>query len=578
MTSAASTTMTTTDDPKLLDYNAWLFQSQATDAQRVRQAERHAAILAGADGEIGTDCFISDLAMVQPTRFRLGDRSYVAAHAYVTGNIEIGADCTVNAFTVVRGTVTLGDAVRIGAHTSILGFNHSMAPDRPVHKQPGTEVGITIGDDVWIGSNVVIVDGVTIGSHAVIGAGSVVTRDVADWAVVAGNPARFIRDRRQTKPARGTAGQETARRLAEFSARARDQRERLLERYWHPEALAPDGTSTGRYLDPQAGHPTLRAHADAIEISYLLGGAPPSQLSAGDHVARLRQNQDPLTGLIPLLTDDGLHGPAPTGWKQGETHYHVLSQGYALDLLGSEFEHPIRVVELLTADEVIEAANGLPWRDQGWSAGSTIDALGTAILRNTRRDGGRSAQSMTTVDALIGWLVTHAHRETGMWSRARESDGLLQTVNGYYRASRGTFAQFGIPVPHPDRVIDTVLVHADDRRHFGPGRTTACNVLDVAHPLWLAGRQSRHRHAEVEAWALAQIAVVIDQWRDGEGFAFAHAPIGGPSRPTHRPGLQGTEMWLATLWYLADLCDLAESLDYRPRGVHRPEPGVDLYT
>ncbi|MEV4776905.1 acyltransferase [Microbacterium sp. LWH12-1.2] len=577
MTSPASTT-TMTDDPKLLDYNAWLFQSQATDEQRAGQAERQAAILAAAEGTIASECFISELAMVQPTRFRLGDRSYIAAHAYVTGSIAIGADCTVNAFTVVRGTVTLGDGVRIGAHTSILGFNHSMAPDRPVHKQPGTEIGITIGDDVWIGSNAVIVDGVMIGSHAVIGAGSVVTKDVAEWAVVAGNPARFIRDRRQTKPARGAARAETAALLAEFSARARDQREQVLDHYWQPGALAPDGTPTGRFFDPQAGQPTLRAHADAVEISFLLSDEPPAQLSAHDHVERLRQNQDPLTGLIPLLTGDGLHGPAPTGWEQGETHYHVLSQGYALDLLGARFEHPIRTIQTMSTTDLIDSLNTLPWRDHGWSAGATVDALGTAMLRNFLAEGERSARSTAHFDALIGWLVTHAHRETGMWSRPRQSDGMLQPVNGYYRATRGTFAQFGIPLPHPDQAIDAVLEHAEDRRHFGPGRTTACNVLDVAHPLWLTSRQSGHRRAEIEAWALSQIGTVIDQWRDGQGFSFAHAPTSGPTRASHRPGLQGTEMWLATLWYLADLCDLAESLDYRPRGVHRPEPAIDLYT
>lgn len=565
------------DDPKMLDYNAWLFRHQATDEQRVRQESHQASILECVDGSFGTECFVSELAMVQPSRLRLGDRSYVAAHAYLTGNIETGADCTVNAFTVVRGTVTLGDAVRIGAHTSILGFNHSMAPDRPVHKQPGTEVGITIGDDVWIGSNVVIVDGITIGSHAVIGAGSVVTKDIPGWAIVGGNPARFIRDRRQPKSARGTARTEAAAQLAELSARAQDQLERVIDHYWQPEAVTPDGTLTGRYFDPQAGQPTLRAHADAVEISFLLDKKAPPQLSADDHAKRLQQNQDPRTGLTPLLTIDGLHGPAPTGWDDGETLYQVLSLGYALDLLGARFDHPIRAVETMTAAELIKTLNDLPWRDRGWGSGATVDALGTAMLRNFTWDGERSTQSMTNFDALIGWLVTHAHRETGMWTRPRQSDGLLQVVNGYYRATRGTFAQFGIPVPAPERAIDTILEYAADRRHFGPGRTTACNVLDVAHPLWLTSRQTRHRRTEIETWALTQIGSVIDQWRDGEGFSFAHAPISGPTKPSHRPGLQGTEMWLATLWYLADLCDLAESLAYRPRGVHRPEPALDVY-
>ncbi|MBP2437124.1 acyltransferase [Microbacterium amylolyticum] len=228
MNLSASTT-TPPDDAKLLDYNAWLFRSEATPEQRERQIARQAEILQRAEGAIGDQCFLSDLAMVQPTRLVLGDGSYVGAHAYLTGTIETGPDCTINVFTVVRGTVRLGEGVRIGAHTSILGFNHSMAPDRPVYKQAGTEVGITVGDDVWIGSNVTIVDGITIGSHAVIGAGAVVTKDVPEWGIVAGNPARFVRDRRHAKTRRKTAHAELASRLAEFSARAKRQREQLID-------------------------------------------------------------------------------------------------------------------------------------------------------------------------------------------------------------------------------------------------------------------------------------------------------------------------------------------------------------
>ncbi len=59
----------------------------------------------------------------------------------------------------------------------------------------GPEYGksITIGDDVWVGGGVIILPGITIGEHAVVGAGSVVTKDVAPYTVVAGNPAKMVR-------------------------------------------------------------------------------------------------------------------------------------------------------------------------------------------------------------------------------------------------------------------------------------------------------------------------------------------------------------------------------------------------
>jgi acetyltransferase-like isoleucine patch superfamily enzyme len=56
---------------------------------------------------------------------------------------------------------------------------------------------VRIGDDVWIGARAVILPGVTVGDHAVIGAGAVVREDVPAWAIVAGVPAKVIRDRRQ---------------------------------------------------------------------------------------------------------------------------------------------------------------------------------------------------------------------------------------------------------------------------------------------------------------------------------------------------------------------------------------------
>ena len=65
----------------------------------------------------------------------------------------------------------------------------------PVSRNSAYEYGIevTIGDNVWIGGNTVILPGVHIGSNTVIGAGSVVTKDIPDWVVAAGNPCKVIR-------------------------------------------------------------------------------------------------------------------------------------------------------------------------------------------------------------------------------------------------------------------------------------------------------------------------------------------------------------------------------------------------
>ncbi|MET9762149.1 acyltransferase [Streptomyces sp. NPDC006372] len=545
----------------LFDHCPWLFAEQASDAQRAAQERRQKELTGAGRVRLGENCFIAGTAAVHPDVLHLGDRSYIAAHAYVTGDIRLGADCTINPFTVVRGTVTLGNGVRVGAHSSLLGFNHGTAPGLPVHQQPVTSRGITVGDDVWIGSHVVVVDGVTIGDHCVIGAGAVVTKDLPAWTVAAGNPARRIRDRRQPRGAAET-GSALAEELSAFAATARAQAPALLDRCRHP--------GTGRYVDRPGAEPTVRAHCDAVEIADLLLGEVPPQLSAAEHVERLRALQDPATGLVPEYGEaPPLPGPAGIP-DDGASAYHVLCVGYALDLLGSSFAHPVHAVRTTTADRLVRQLAELPWNDRAWHAGAWVDSWATAAHWNLRL--GAEAAAPGALEALFGWLHTHADPWTGVWGSPTPESGRLQTVNGYYRLTRGSFAQFGLPVPYPERVIDTVLDHARDPRYFAPGRENACNVLDVIHPLWLCGRQSTHRAEEARAWATTQLTAACRRWHPHQGFAFGPTPDGtGPG--SRVPGLQGTEMWLAIVWLLADLLGLADALGHRPRGIHRPDPG-----
>jgi hypothetical protein len=197
--------------------------------------------------------------------------------------------------------------------------------------------------------------------------------------------------------------------------------------------------------------------------------------------------------------------------------YHVLSVGCALDLLDAASPHPVRGVAEMTAPQLIARLEALPWRDGAWAAGAWIDAWATAAHRNRRRaepdaptpaSGGTRAASEPgsegtlealtptpasertgTLEALFGWLLTHAGPWTGMWGSPSVTAGRLQVVNGYCRLTRGSFTQFGVPVPHPERVVDAVLDDARDARHFARGKEDACNVLDVAHPLWVCTRQ-----------------------------------------------------------------------------------------
>lgn len=110
-------------------------------------------------------------------------------------NIEVGEEFFANYnFTVLDvAKVTIGDHAQIAPNVSIYTAGHPIHPDS---RNSGYEYGIpvTIGNNVWIGGNSVILPGVTIGDNVVIGAGSVVTKDIPDNMIAAGNPCKVIRE------------------------------------------------------------------------------------------------------------------------------------------------------------------------------------------------------------------------------------------------------------------------------------------------------------------------------------------------------------------------------------------------
>lgn len=127
--------------------------------------------------------------------------SYIGRFAILKtyrGSISIGANTSVNAFCFINGCggVRIGNDVRIAAHCSIISSNHVYSdPHVPIREQGLTARGITIEDDVWLGTGVRVLDGVTIGRGAVVAAGAVVVHDVAPFGVVGGVPAKLIKMR-----------------------------------------------------------------------------------------------------------------------------------------------------------------------------------------------------------------------------------------------------------------------------------------------------------------------------------------------------------------------------------------------
>ncbi|WP_034622998.1 DapH/DapD/GlmU-related protein [Cellulomonas sp. URHE0023] len=515
-----------------LDFAPWEWDRRATPHHRVAMAGRLDALRARGY-VLGAGCLVSSSAAVDADRLELGDRTYVAAHVHVTGDVVLGADCSVNVGAAVRGRVRTGDGVRIGASSSLLGFNHGFDdPDVPVFRQPLTSAGIEVGDDVWIGAHAVVLDGVRIGAHAVVGAGAVVTRDVPDWAIVVGNPARQVGDRRET----GRRADASSRLRARTRA-AREQVPGIVRRSWSGDA----------YGDAPSASPTVRAHCDAIELADLVGGPPPPELSLDEHVRRLSSWQDAATGLVPSLSR-GDAGPTAGPFPDHAQAYHVLCVGYALDLLGSRLPHPVAAVTSLAPDALVTVLDGLPWATNAWGAGAVVDSIGTALAW--------SPMNGPLAETVVRWLDAARDPGTGLWGSC--ASGLREPVNGTYRLVRGTYASWGPRTGGNDAMVDTVLRRGADTLE------SACDVLDVAYLLWWAGPEARARRArDIADLGRHLLDVALGNWVEADGAPFV---LGGP------PTLQGTEMWLATTWYLAQICGLGSEYGLRPRGIHRPHP------
>lgn len=165
------------------------------------QQEYQAYLMAMETVEIGKNCFISPLAHIfaEPGRqIRIGDNTFIAADCTLHGPLEIGNEVAINHHCILDGGkvgIKLHDQVRIAAYCHLYAFDHGMALDQPIYQQAVRSQGIEIGKDVWLGAHVGVKDGVKIAAHAVVGMNSMVTKDVQEREIVAGNPAKLIRYR-----------------------------------------------------------------------------------------------------------------------------------------------------------------------------------------------------------------------------------------------------------------------------------------------------------------------------------------------------------------------------------------------
>lgn len=130
-------------------------------------------------------------------RFSLGEYSVIESFCCINnavGDVVIGDHTRIGLHNTVIGPVTIGSHVNLAQGITVTALNHNFEdPNRRIDDQGISTSAVTIEDDVWIGTNAVILPGVTIGNHSVVAAGAVVTKDVPPHSLVAGVPAKVIK-------------------------------------------------------------------------------------------------------------------------------------------------------------------------------------------------------------------------------------------------------------------------------------------------------------------------------------------------------------------------------------------------
>ena len=130
-------------------------------------------------------------------KFSLGDYSVIESYACINnavGDVMIGDHTRIGLHNTIIGPVLIGNHVNLAQGITVTALNHIFEnSEKRIDEQGVSTSAVVIEDDIWIGANAVVLPGVTIGHHSVVAAGAVVTKDVPPHSLVAGIPAKVIK-------------------------------------------------------------------------------------------------------------------------------------------------------------------------------------------------------------------------------------------------------------------------------------------------------------------------------------------------------------------------------------------------
>ena len=155
--------------------------------------------------KMGSNVILGKINCQWPHSISIGDKTVIEDDVYfkihhpfssenkidIGSRVFIGHGCEFNCNT----NITIGSDSMIASSTTIVDTGHELSLGININRQPCTVAAIVIEEDVWVGTQCVILQGVTIGKGSVIGAGSLVNKSVPPYQIWAGTPAKFIRNR-----------------------------------------------------------------------------------------------------------------------------------------------------------------------------------------------------------------------------------------------------------------------------------------------------------------------------------------------------------------------------------------------
>jgi acetyltransferase-like isoleucine patch superfamily enzyme len=174
-----------------------LAQAAGSEGRYLRTKWRYRGVKFGRGSNADTACSFEDGVIVRENTVLSCAR--ICAYSYVGGNSTL-CNCEIGRFCSIGPEVRIGLGIHPtrGVISTYPGF-YSCHKSVPITFRRDASIveyrSVNVGNDVWIGARAIVLDGVRIGDGAVVGAGSIVTRDVPAYCVVAGNPARVVRER-----------------------------------------------------------------------------------------------------------------------------------------------------------------------------------------------------------------------------------------------------------------------------------------------------------------------------------------------------------------------------------------------